>query len=537
MAQLVEQLVLSASVHQHPVTMDSMAAAMGWPSALPDWSNLNVIHTNTLPARTHFYSYASEEAALSFDREQSQFQSLNGTWKFHYDATPFEAPIWETANVSAWDDIEVPGMWQRQGYGYPHYTNIDYPFQVTPPNVSFVNPTGSYWREFEIPEDWDGQQIRLRYEGVDSAFHVWVNGEEVGYSQGSRNPSEFDITDYLSEGETNTLATRVYQWSDGSYLEDQDQWWLSGIFRDVYLVPFPKSAIVDVEIRPELDESLETGTLEANVTIQGEDGEMSIKVLSPNGDTLDEWTGKSSDRYSKKVTGDDLKLWSAETPELYTVLVAFNGRTISQKIGFRRVESSGSNFLVNGKPIMIYGVNRHEHSHISGRTVLYENMRADLLRMKRSNINTIRTSHQPPHPDFFDVADELGFYVISEADIECHGFGHVEETEEEAALWTSDNPEWEHAYLDRAEQLVERFKNHASVIIWSLGNECFYGRNQAAMYKWIKNRDPSRVIHYEQDRKAESADMYSHMYSTPDEILEHIGNYTDKPLILCEYAQ
>lgn len=515
---------------------------MAFPGFLPDWSNLAVLHNNTLPARAHFYSYATEEAALSFDREQSQFQSLNGTWKFHYDDSPFEAPLWESADVESWDDIEVPGVWQLQGddYGSPHYTNIDYPFPVTPPNVSYVNPTGSYWREFEVPSDWDGQQIRLRYEGVDSAFHVWINGEEVGYSQGARNPSEFDITDYLSasEGETNTIATRVYKWSDGSYIEDQDQWWMSGIFRDVYLVPFPRSSIVDFSVVPEVHDSLKTGTLRANFTIQGEDGEVEVKVRSPNGTVIDKWSGPSSERYVREFSGDELELWSAESPSLYTMLLTFNGRTISQKVGFRRIEKSGPNFLVNGEPIIIYGVNRHEHHPLSGRTVPYEAMRADLIRMKRSNINTIRTAHQPHHPSFFDVADELGFYVIAEADLECHGFTTIEGgSEENAAKWLSDNPDWEHAYLDRAEQLVERFKNHASVIIWSLGNECFYGQNQAAMYKWIKEADPTRVIHYEQDREAESADMYSHMYSSPDDVLEHIRNYTDKSLILCEFAQ
>ncbi|KAL4943785.1 hypothetical protein BDV06DRAFT_129617 [Aspergillus oleicola] len=516
--------------------MASLSAVSGWPGFLPDWSNLNVLHRNTEPPRAHFYSYPNEEAALTFNREESLFHSLNGTWKFHYDASPFEAPIWETANVTDWDDIAVPGPWQMQGYGRPHYTNINYPFPVTPPNVSYVNPTGSYWREFEVPEEWDGDQIRLRYEGVDSAFHVWVNGEEVGYSQGSRNPSEFDITDYLSSNSTNTLATRVYQWSDGSYLEDQDQWWLSGIFRDVYLIPFPRSAITDFEIKPEVDDGFASGTLKANVTIQGEHGDLSIKVLSPNGDVFDEWTGSSSTGYSKKVEGDDFHLWSAETPNLYTVLIEFNGRTISQKIGFRRIEMSGPNFHVNGQPIILYGVNRHEHNYTSGRTVPYESMRADLIRMKRSNINAIRTAHQPHHPSFYDVADELGFYVITEADIECHGFGDIEETEELAASWTSDNPEWTHAYLDRAEQVLERYKNHPSVIIWSLGNECFYGQNQAAMYKYFKERDPSRIVHYEQDREAESADIYSHMYSSPQTMIEHMGNHTDKALILCEFA-
>ncbi|KAG2415026.1 hypothetical protein HFD88_006216 [Aspergillus terreus] len=509
--------------------------AMAWPSALPAWSNLNVIHNNTLPPRAHFYLYPNEDTALTFDREQSLFHSLNGTWKFHYDASPFVAPAWD-ADFQDWDDIIVPGVWQLQGYGRPHYTNIDYPFPVTPPNISYVNPTGSYWREFEVPADWDGQQIRLRYEGVDSAFHVWVNGEEVGYSQGSRNPSEFDITDYLVSGEKNTLATRVYQWSDGSYIEDQDQWWLSGIFRDVYLVPFPQSAITDFDVVPDVADDFKSGTLKVNVTVQGEGGDMKIKLLSPKGDLLDTWSGSAAKVYSHKVQGDDFQLWSAETPNLYTVLIEFNGRTISQKVGFRRIEMSGSNFLVNGKPITLYGVNRHEHNHLSGRTVPYEAMRADLMRMKRSNINAIRAAHQPHHPSFYDVADELGFYVIAEADLECHGFINIEDTEEQAASWTSDNPEWTEAYLDRAKQLVERYKNHASIIIWSLGNECFYGQNQAAMSKWIKERDPSRIVHYEQDRKAESADIYSQMYSSPDDMREHMRNHTDKPLILCEFA-
>ncbi|KAF4967407.1 hypothetical protein FZEAL_10534 [Fusarium zealandicum] len=507
-----------------------------FPGALPDWSNLNVLDRNALPARAHFYSYPTQDSALSFDRDQSYFHSLNGTWKFHYDISPFEAPAWETANVSSWEDIQVPGMWQLDGYGIPHYTNIDYPFTVTPPNVSYVNPTGSYWRQFEVPEGWDEDQIRLRFEGVDSAFHVWVNGEEVGYGQGSRDPSEFDITDYLLPGQANDLAVRVYQWSDGSYIEDQDQWWLSGIFRDVYLIPFSESSIIDYEVRSELSDSFDQGTFEVNVTIQGKQDEVGISLLSPDGSVVDKWTGPSSKTYRKQLQGSDFHIWSAETPNLYTMLITFNRRTISQKIGLRRVEMKDSNFYVNGKPIIIYGVNRHEHHHLTGRTVSYENMRKDLLLMKRSNINAIRTAHQPPHPDFFDVADELGFYVIAESDIECHGFLRVEENEVDAAKWTSDNPDWEEAYIDRARQLVERFKNHASVIIWSLGNECFYGQNHAAMSKWIKQRDPTRVLHYEQDREAKSVDMYSHMYSTPDEVRVFITNHTDKPIILCEYA-
>lgn len=504
-----------------------------FPGFLPDWSNLNILHNNTLPPRAHFNTYGTEEAALSFDREQSEYHSLNGTWKFHYDQSPFEAPAWETADVSKWDELEVPGHWQLNGYGYPHYTNIEYPFPVTPPNVSYVNPTGSYWREFTVPEDWEGEQIRLRYEGVDSAFHVWVNGEEVGYSQGSRNPSEFDITDYLSaSGETNTLATRVYQWSDASYIEDQDMWWLSGIFRDVYLVPFAESSIVDFEVAPEVADDFKSGTLTANVTIQGEEGDVQVKLLSPEGKVLDETEFPSSDKYVKKLSGDKFELWSAETPNLYTLLLTYGRRTISQKIGFRRVEMSGSNFLVNGKPIILYGVNRHEHHHLTGRTVAYEDMRRDLIFMKRSNINAIRTAHYPHHPSFFDVADELGFYVIAEADLECHGFQITGD-----GLQISDNPDWEEAYVDRAIQMVEHFKNHAGIIIWSLGNECGYGSNHAAMAKWIRQRDSSRIIHYEQDYEGETVDMHSRMYYSLDDVRDLVSKNTDKPFILCEFAQ
>ena len=514
-----------------------MAAAMAsgsWPSSIPDWSNLDVLHRNTIPARAHFYTYANEDDALSFDREQSLFHSLNGTWKFHYDQSPFEAPLWEDAIPQDWDDIWVPGMWQlpevqgNHSWGSPHYTNVVYPIPVTPPNVSYAfNPTGSYWREFEVPPDWDGEQIRLRYEGVDSAFHVWVNGEEVGYSQGSRNPSEFDITEYLRSDGENTLATRVYQWSDGTWIEDQDMWWLSGIFRDVYLIPFKESAIVDYEVRSDLDDDFGKGTLKANVTIQGQDGDLKIRLLSPGGETLDEWSGSSLEQYSKEVSGDDFKLWSPETPNLYTMLITFNGRTISQKTGFRRVELSGSNFLVNGEAIMLHGVNRHEHHHLTGRTIAYEDMRRDLVAMKRANINTIRTSHYPPHPDFFDVADELGFWIMAEADLECHGL----DTE-----LVPNNPDWEEAFIDRVEQMVERYKNHPSVIIWSLGNECKYGVNQKAQYDWVKKRDPTRIVHYEADKETESADMFSDMYAGLDEMREHLEQHSEKPYILCEYA-
>lgn len=527
---------------------------MSFPKAVPDWNNLKVIHKNTLPPRAHFYSYASEELALTFNRDNSEYISLNGTWKFRHDASPFEAPEWSTANPLSWDDIKVPGMWQLQGYSHPTYTNVNYPFHVNPPQVPLLNETGSYWRQFVTPSTWEGQQIRIRFEGVDSAFHLWINGEEVGYSQGSRNPSEFDITFLLKpSGSVNTIAVRVYEFCDGSYIERQDQWLLSGIFRDVGLLAFPLHSVGDFNAVPTLSEDLYTGQLVTNLKIQGEGADVQARLYRPDGTLLKELRFSSKESGRIDVSGDDLKLWSAEDPVLYTLTLSFNGRTIPQRIGFRRIEQKGANFLVNGKPIILYGMNRHEHHHLHGRAVPYENMRADLILMKKHNINALRCCHQPNDPRLYEVCDELGLYVMAEADLEAHGFDPVERsnipnqhlmTEHEiqetsykmATKWTSDNPEWKDAYLDRAVELVERFKNFSCIIMWSLGNEAFYGQNHATMYKWIKEADPTRLVHYEGDREAISADLYSTMYWSIDDLKKHIKEKPDRPLIQCEYA-
>lgn len=527
---------------------------MSFPKAIPDWNNLKVIHKNTLPPRAHFYSYVSEELALTFNRDKSEYISLNGTWKFRHDPSPFEAPEWTAADPLSWDDIKVPGMWQLQGYSHPTYTNVNYPFHVNPPQVPLLNETGSYWRQFITPSRCEGQQIRLRFEGVDSAFHLWVNGEEVGYSQGSRNPSEFDITTLLKPaGSMNTIAVRVYEFCDGSYIERQDQWLLSGIFRDVGLLAFPLNSLVDFNAVPTLSEDLSTGQLVTDVKIQGEDGDVQARLYRPDGTLLKELIFSSKESGRIDVSADDLKLWSAEDPVLYTLTLSFNGRTITQRVGFRRIEQKGANFLVNGKPIILYGMNRHEHHHLHGRAVPYENMRADLILMKKHNINALRCCHQPNDPRLYEVCDELGLYVMAEADLEAHGFDPVERsnipnqhlmTEHEiqetsykmATKWTSDNLEWKDAYLDRAVELVQRFKNFPCIIMWSLGNEAFYGQNHASMYKWIKEADPTRLVHYEGDREALSADLYSTMYWSIDDLKRHIKEKPDRPLIQCEYA-
>ncbi|KAH7119223.1 putative beta-galactosidase [Dactylonectria macrodidyma] len=504
-----------------------------FPTAQPDWSNLHVLHRNSLPPRAHFFSYTTEERALSFDRRNSEFHSLNGTWKFRHDASPFEAPDWGTEDPMTWNNIQVPGMWQLQGYGRPLYSNVNYPFPVDPPNIPHLNETGSYWRTFTLPPEWQNQQVRLRFEGVDSAFHVWVNDSEVGYSQGSRNASEFDITSFLKAPEDqNTIAVRVYEFCDGSYIERQDQWLLSGIFRDVYLLAFPEEAIVDYTATPVLDDMLTEAVLRLQVSTQGESEESVVsKLYGPDGQTMNETSFNPGQAHEITVEMKELRLWSAEQPTLYTLTLSFCGRVISQRIGFRRIELKDSNFLLNGKPIIFYGVNRHDHHHLYGRAVPYEAMRADLVLMKKSNINALRCSHQPNDPRLYDICDELGLYVMAEADLEAHGFITIEKPK-----WVSGNPEWRDAYLDRAVQLVERFKNHASVIMWSLGNEASYGQNHAAMYHWIKNADPSRLVHYEGDREAVTADLYSVMYTPPEDLKALANKRPDKSLIQCEFG-
>jgi beta-galactosidase len=534
-----------------------------FPEAQPDWNNLQVLHRNTLPTRFHFFYYANEDTARLGKREGSDYyRSLNGTWRFHYDESPLEAPEWGSQQTQiqdpmTWDTIKVPGMWQLQGYGRPMYSNVNYTFPVDPPNVPFLNGTGTYWRKFTLPSGWTGDQIRLRFEGVDSAFHVWVNEKEVGYSQGARNAHEFDITPYLkaASGVENTLAVRVYELCDGSYLERQDQWTLSGIFRDVYLTSFPKHGITDFTAVPEINDSFQKATLRVDVKTQGDTtGQAAVKLYGPSGKLQHEGNFETAQGTVIEVSGDDLKLWSAEHPALYTLLIIFNGRTVSHRVGFRRIELREGNFLINGKPLVFYGVNRHEHHPKFGRAVPYEWMRADLILMKKSNINAVRCSHQPNDPRFYDVCDELGLYVMAEADVESHGFVSISKLQikdrsalnihqvmqrahEMSAEWVADNPEWTEAHVDRAVELVERYKNHTSVVIWSLGNEASYGRNLAAMYHWIKKADPSRIVHYERDRKAETADMYSAMYLHPDELRRLAGlREKDKATILCEFG-
>ncbi|KAK4031623.1 glycoside hydrolase [Parachaetomium inaequale] len=524
----------------------------------PDYINEAVFRRNTLPPR----SYHIPDTALV----------LNGRWDFHYTSSPLKAPEPTSAPGESWTSIQVPGHWQLQGHGIPHYTNVLYPIPVCPPHVPTENPTGTYRRTFHVPSSWDrSSQLRLRFDGVDSAYHVWINGTLVGYAQGSRNPHEFDVTPYINREGGNEVCVRVYQWCDGSYIEDQDQWWLSGIYRDVHLISLPSDTrIEDWFLRTDLDGDYKNGTLDATidvVTSQAATVAVTLRELPRNG-------GEALGNAQQEVSSDgkvhlsipvtDPAKWTAETPCLYSVELSIttpsNTQTVRQNIGFRKVELKNGLINVNGRPIKFRGVNRHDHHPRFGRAVPLDFIRKDLLLMKAHNINALRCSHYPSEPKLLDIADELGLWVMDEADLECHGFYDAvarpqdipEEMDYEerkkltfpqAAKYTSDNASWKAAYVDRMEQLVHRDKNHTSVIIWSLGNEAFYGQNHKAMYEYAKEVDPGRLVHYEGDVHAASADMFSYMYPPVDTLIKLAntegvkpdGSF-DKPVILCEYA-
>ncbi|KAI3339662.1 beta-galactosidase [Ustulina deusta] len=533
------------------------------PPSQPDWSNLGVLHKDTLPPRADFHIYDSVQDALSYNTAKSSRQSLSGTWKFSLAKNPFEGPEGfedPAFDTAAWDDTLVPSMWQLNGYGKgPHYTNVNFPIPVDPPNVPFAdNETGHYVRKFAVSQTLRNSQIRLRFEGVDSAYHVWVNGKEVGYHQGSRNPAEFDITGVVDQSGENTLAVKVYQYCDATYIEDQDQWRMSGIFRDVHLVAFPsQSRVEDLFIQTKLDKDYIDAELKVRVDVTGS-CEVQVGLYNPEKQPAIASGSKAVDGGSVDFSFSvkNPAKWTAESPTLYHLVVTLNGTSfISQRVGFRQVEVKDGLIRVNGKRIVLKGTNRHEHHPQFGRAVPYEFMKQDLLLMKKYNINAIRTSHQPSDVRLYDLADELGFWVMDEADLECHGFeaicdaalSHEDRvlpfrqrqllTRANAAKWTSDNPDWEKAYVDRAVQLVRRDQLHPSVIMWSLGNETFYGRNHVAMYNWIKSYDDSRPIHYEADIYAETVDMYSRMYPPVEEVIEFANDKTKtKPLILCEYV-
>lgn len=521
-----------------------------------DWENPQVVAINRLPAHATGLPFADEAGARSRDpRNSPWYLSLNGNWKFSLAPNPDTLPdgfYAENFDDSAWGEIAVPSNWTMQGYDKPIYCNVKMPIPNTPPFVpKDDNPTGLYRRTFELPESWQGRRVILYFGGVESAFYVWVNGEKVGFSKDSRLPAEFDITGYVRPGQ-NTVVTEVIRWSDGSFLEDQDHWRMAGMYREVMLYALPQIYLADVFAQPELDENYQNGTLTVMARIGGGAEEangykVEMQLFDAAGqpvfsDYVQEtyefqpWSPVAV-RLSKPV--DSPNRWTHETPYLYTLVVALRspaGEAVqynAYRIGFRKIEIKNRELLINGVPVLIKGVNRHEHDERLGKVTTPEMMLADILLMKRHNINAVRTSHYPNDERWYDLCDEYGIYVWDEANIETHSVYNR----------LCHDPEWRLAFLERGVRMVERDKNHPSIIVWSLGNESGYGPNHDAIAGWIRGYDPSRVVHYEGpmhlgwDAGHLASDLTCPMYPPVVAIIDYALNENYKrPLIMCEYA-
>lgn len=520
---------------------------------LNDWENELVISKNKLPGRATSYSYNTIEDASTNNRELSNLMMLNGEWKFKFVPASENRPtdFYKTGfDYSKWDNIDVPSCWEMKGYGIPIYTNTVYPFTPNPPYIDRENPVGSYIKEFDLPENWTNKDVVLHFGGVSSAFYLWVNGKEAGYSEDSRLPAEFNITKYLKSGK-NSIAVQVFRWSDGSYLEDQDHWRMSGIHREVMLLAQPKVTINDFFVRTKFDETLSDAQLQIRPEV----------FQSDNKQDLSGWTLEALllDKNGKNVLSNSLSInvleitkesypqrdnvpfalmeqtierprkWSAENPYLYSLVLSLKDKSgalveaKSCKVGFREVKIENGVLLINGKNVKLMGVNRHDHDHIHGKTVYREDIRRDVELLKQFNFNAVRTSHYPNDAYFYEICDEYGIYVMDEANVETHGIrGQL-----------SNTPSWHYSIVDRILRMVERDKNHPSIISWSLGNESGCGPNHAAAAAWVKDFDPTRFIHYEGAQGDPNHPEYIPVTSPkhPDNILTHHANPTDPPYV------
>ncbi|MBN2138554.1 MAG: DUF4981 domain-containing protein [Sedimentisphaerales bacterium] len=526
-----------------------------------DWENPAVFGVGKEPPHTTMTVYPDAESALKSERAASPYlRLLSGSWKFKWSANPAERPMdfhRLDYDDSSWDSIPVPGNWQMHGYGIPLYVNITYPFRKDPPRVmgeppsSFTNykwrnQVGCYRSSFEMPGAWKDREVFIQFEGVDSAFYLWINGAKVGYSQDSRTPAIFNITKHVRPGK-NVLAAEVYQYSDGSYLEDQDFWRLSGIFRDVYLWSAPELHIRDFFVKTDLDSQYRDATLkiEAELVNRSQTNatcglraalfdSRAKKVASVQIDSIDLPT-ESNKQTAPVIELKNPAKWTAETPNLYKLVLTLldaDGKTIEalgHNIGFREVAIKNGQLLVNGRPIYIKGVNRHEHDPDTGHAVSLESMARDITLMKQFNINTVRTSHYPDDPRWYDLCDRYGLYVINEGNIESHGMGYGGES-------LAKDPKWMDAHVDRIRRMVERDKNHPCIVLWSMGNEAGDGINFKAAYDWIKQRDPSRPVHYERAGTGPNTDVVCWMYPSIQGIVNYAKSNPSRPLIMCEYA-
>lgn len=536
----------------------------------PEWNNNpEIFELNRLDAHASMIPYSNLSQALTQDKETSPFyKTLNGIWKFSFAETPDQRVAdFYTADFdcSTWATIPVPSHWQFHGYDYPQYTNVRYPWAESEPELkppfapTKYNPVGSYIRSFTVSESWKGQPVYLSFQGVESAFYVWINGELVGYCEDTFTPSEFDITPYLIEGD-NKLAVEVYRWCDASWLEDQDFWRLSGIFRDVYLYTTPSVHIADFFARTDLDKDFAHAELNVDIKVENYFGQdlspytIQMQLYNGEGRPVLE-TPISAVTSLNELDNQHIKLsahvehphkWSAETPYLYTLVLSINDdkgitqETVSCKVGFRSFEIKDGLMKINGKRIELKGVNRHEFSCDTGRALSKADMIRDIKLMKTHNINAVRTSHYPNQSVWYELCDEYGIYVIDETNLETHGTWQYGQQGLHEGNVPGSKPEWRANVIDRCNSMMQRDKNHPSVIIWSLGNESYGGDNFIAMHDHLREADPTRPVHYEgifHCRESEAAsDIESTMYIKPHEIEKYAQSNPQKPYMLCEYS-
>ncbi len=526
-------------------------------SANDDWENPEVFAIGREEPRATAFPYPSAKDALGGKHEESPyFLNLNGKWAFKFSPKPALRPAdfyQSGADTSDWDSIPVPSNWEMLGYGTPIYTNVEYPFPKNPPYIPHDdNPVGSYKRSFDLPSAWKGRRVYLHFDGSTAGMNVWVNGKKAGYVQSTKNPAEFDITNFVTPGK-NEIACEVYRWTDGSYLEDQDFWRLSGLDRDVYLYSTDDIRIADFFVSARLDKNYRHGELGVNVKLRNYSPRPESVRLSCDlyQDSRLIWQGGKQVKTEAAASTDvdlsamikNVAKWSGETPNLYTLVITLTDRSgkviesTSTRIGFRNVEIKNGQLCVNGKPLEVHGVNLHEHHQTKGHVVDRETMLDDIRTMKRHNINAVRTSHYPQSPLWYDLCDEYGIYLVNEANIEAHGMGSAPWDDIDPLTHPAKRPEWKEAILDRERLLVERDKNHPSVIVWSLGNECGNGENFHAAYDWIKNRDKSRPVQFEQAGEDRNTDIVCPMYPGMWQMEEYARRDNPaRPFIMCEYA-
>lgn len=505
-----------------------------------EWQNPQINAMNRAPMHTNYFAYENNTLAQQGEKQSSaNYMSLNGLWKFNWvkDAEMRPTDFWKVAyNDKGWAEMPVPGVWELNGYGDPIYVNIGYAwrnqYESAPPVVPTENNhVGSYRKSFTVPASWKGKDIIAHFGSVTSNIYLWVNGKYVGYSEDSKLEAEFDLTPYLKPGQDNLIAFQVFRWCDGTYLEDQDFFRFGGVGRDCYLYARDKKRIEDIRVTPDLDQAYKDGKLDVELQIKGS-GSADLKLVDAAGNTVGQTTAKGSGKVLATIPVSNPNKWTAESPYLYTLYASLNGsdEIIPIKVGFRKIEQRGDQILVNGQPILIKGVNRHELDPDGGYVMSPERMIQDIKVMKQHNINAVRTCHYPDDNLWYSLCDEYGLYVVAEANIESHGMGYGDKT-------LAKDPAYKKAHLERNQRNVQRGFNHPSIIFWSLGNEAGFGPNFEACYDWIKNEDKSRVVQYEQAHGNDFTDVMCPMYADYN-FMEKYGKRTDatKPLIQCEYA-